>query len=86
MALTRIDDRYSSAVSVPQLSGRVDEATAFAMRALAEDPTLGPEDVRREHGRIISERRRRQAAEQARRTTAVEALVRDLSAAMRRGA
>jgi hypothetical protein len=84
MSKNRIDERYSSAVDVPQLSGRVDAVTAFAMQALAGDPALGPEDVRRERDRIVGERRRGQAAERARRKSAVEQLARDVAVAMRR--
>jgi len=80
----RIDERYSSAVDVPQLSGRLDEVTAFAVRALAGNAELSPEDVRRERDRIVGERRRGQAAERARRKSAVELLARDVAVAMRR--
>lgn len=84
MATNRIDERYSSTVNIPQVSGRLDEVTAFAVRALAEDPTLGPEDVRRERDRIVGERRRQQSAERARRKAAVEQLTADVAVAMRR--
>lgn len=77
-------DRYGPLVNVPELSGRLDEVTAYAMKALAEDPTLSPEDIQRERDRIIGERRRGQAAERARRKAAVDLLTRDVTAAMKR--
>lgn len=84
MAIDGSDERYSIAVKVPQLSGRLDEVTTFAMRALADDPTLSPEDARRERERIVGERRRQHAAERARRKAAVEQLAVDVAAAIRR--
>jgi hypothetical protein len=81
--MTTQTERYSSSVDVPELFGRLDEVTAHAMRALANDATLSPENVRRERDRIIGERRRGQAAERARRKAAVELLAVDVAAAMR---
>lgn len=79
-----LDERYSSAVDIPQITGKLDEVTAFAVRALADDSTLSPEEVRRERDRIVGERRRGHAAERARRKAAVELLAVDVAAAMRR--
>lgn len=84
MATLRMDERYSSTIDVPLISGRLDEVTAYAVRALAEDSTLSPEDVRRERNRIVGERRRQQAAERARRKAAAELLASDVANAMRR--
>lgn len=73
----------TSTETLRSLTGRLDEVTTFAVRALAEDPTLSSEDARRERERIVGERRRQQTAERARRKAAVEALTVDVAAAMR---
>ena len=85
MTRNRVDERYSSVVDIPQLSGRLDEVTAYAVRALAANVTLSPEEVRRERARVVEEHRRQHAAERARRKAAAEQLAADVAAAIRKG-
>lgn len=83
MAGSNLDgNRYGPLVRVPELTGRLDDVTATRMRALAENPDADPEGVRREQRRIVANRKQGQAAERARRRSAVELLNRDVAAAV----
>jgi len=60
MASKRGGDRYSEIISVPELSGRVDEVTTARARRLAEDPASTAEDARRFRAQYAAERVRQQ--------------------------
>lgn len=78
-------DRYGPLVQVPELTGRADAIICARMQAIAQDPELSPEQMRRERDRIVAEQRQEREAERARQAAAVEMLTHDVAAAVKAG-